>query len=81
MNSNIFTFFVVVITLFINVHSLPCKKNSTRVKREGPDLAGIGMQAAATAMEMAQQGGAIKTNFSVQHGNEIKYRRLKYPSK
>lgn len=71
MQLNIFTFFALAITLFVDVQCLPCStKNITRVKREadGPDIVGIGMQAAATAMEMAQQGGAIKHNFSVQHG-------------
>lgn len=61
-------------TLFINVQSLPSfptHQNSMRVKREGPDLVAIGMQAAATAMEMAQAGGGIKNNFNVQHGNEF----------
>lgn len=78
MNSNIFAFLVVALALFMNVQSLPCSnKNSTRVKREGPDLIGIGMQVAATAMEMAQSGGGMKNNFNIQHGNENIFRHFK----
>lgn len=72
MQSIFFKFLIVIIALSIVEPSLACDKNKTRVKREdGPDFVGIGMQAAATAMELAQQGGAIEHNFKIKSGNEL----------
>lgn len=53
-------------------HTVPCsKKNITsRVKREGPDIVGIGMQMAATAVDVASQGAAVKGEWKVKSGNE-----------
>lgn len=72
MESKYLKFLTVIITLMIVGQSLACdEKNKTRIKRQdGPDFIGIGMQAAASVMEVAQQGGAIKHNFKVKAGNE-----------
>lgn len=76
MKSTIVKFLPVLIALLIVGQSLadkvPCsQKNITsRVKREGPDFVGIGMQVAATAVDMVSQGGAVKGEWKVKSGNE-----------
>lgn len=60
-----------LIALSIVGQNLACKGNGThRVKREGPDFVGMGMQVIATGVDIMQQGGAMKFNVSAKSGNE-----------
>lgn len=49
--------------------SLGCGQNRTRQKRQdGPDFAGIIAEGAATIIDLAQQGAAVKHNFKAKIG-------------
>lgn len=70
MQLKINQFLTVVITSTVISQCL-ASTNEIRVKREGPDFAGIAIQAAGTAFEAFSSGAALKHNFKIKHGESM----------